>query len=329
VVVKANSKEDAARVEVATLLVSPEPLTSADLDRLEAVVSGLGFDVVLTPRTAVDSTWAALAAGDDAATVARLPADVTPPTDDKPFFFHTLRLDRISSVRGLAQADARSLRAVYLLATLLAVVLGLSLLCLGLPLLLTRRRIPRAGAGPWFVYFAAIGLGFLFVEIAQTQRLNLFLGHPTYSLSAVLFSLLVSAGAGSALASGRVRPDARAARLCLGLLVVALCCLGFLQRGALAPFQASGVVTRLAVATALLIPAGTLMGMALPIGLSWTSRSHPLLGPWFWSLNGAASVCASVLTVIVSLQAGIAASLWVGTAAYAVAFLAFVFATRR
>src|SRR6185503_2981853 len=50
--------------------------------------------------------------------------------------------------------------------------------------------------------FAAIGVGFMLVEIAQMQRLIFLLGHPTFSLSVVLFGLLISSGAGS-FASGR------------------------------------------------------------------------------------------------------------------------------
>jgi len=92
-----------------------------------------------------------------------------------------------------------------------------------LPLLAVRdlwREVPsKAPAG---VYFAALGLGFMFLEICLIQKLTLFLGYPTYSLTVTLFALLVSSGAGSLL-SDRYGVAPRAIRrhlVVLGAIVV-------------------------------------------------------------------------------------------------------------
>ena len=119
------------------------------------------------------------------------------------------------------------MKAVGVLGVLLATVLLMTTACIVFPLLLTRRRADLDGAGPYLLYFAAIGLGFMLIEISQLQRLTIFLGHPAYSLSVVLFSLLVSSGIGS-LSTARcdgsagVAQAAPGARLSLTLIAFGL-----------------------------------------------------------------------------------------------------------
>src|SRR4030095_2384504 len=89
-----------------------------------------------------------------------------------------------------------NMKAVGVLGVLLATVTLMTAACILLPLVRTRHTVDLQGATPHLVYFAAIGFGFMLVEISQLQRLTIFLGHPAYSLSVVLFSLLVSSGFG-------------------------------------------------------------------------------------------------------------------------------------
>jgi hypothetical protein len=220
---------------------------------------------------------------------------------------------------------------VTLLGALLVLVVALSLLCIAGPLLLTRRRaVVAAGAWPYFLYFAAIGFAFMLVEISQLQRLIVFLGHPSYSLSVVLFSLLVSSGIGS-LATGRV--DGRGLSGWVVAIFSAL--MGtMLFFGALTPhlihtFQASSTVVRIAVAVAALLPLGFFMGTAFPLGMKAAAAVNPPITPWLWGINGAMSVVASVLAIVVAMTAGISATFWIGTACYAVAFAAYVWSQRK
>ena len=131
-----------------------------------------------------------------------------------------LRLDLLKHGKS-----SHNMEAVFVLGTLLFTVVLLTASCIGVPLFLTSDRKALAGAGPLVTFFAAIGLGFMLVETSQMQRLIVVLGHPTYGLTVVLFSLLLSSGIGSALTS-RIAPAAlgpaglvRLAGL-LGLLVV-------------------------------------------------------------------------------------------------------------
>jgi hypothetical protein len=308
---------------VGTMLVSRDPLTSHDLDLLESVASRLNFEIVQSPRHSADATFAAIASGDrlgDA--IATHPLNISAPTDDTPFFFHMLRLrDMFNTARWNDQGIVRfNMTAVGVLGVLLVTVTVLTASCILLPLLLSVRRAHFDGAAGHLVFFAAIGLGFMLVEISQVQRLTIFLGHPVYSLSVVLFSLLLSSGAGS-LSTARLNAvdGSRSPLVRMVLLVIVLVGFGAITPAAVRHYEAAATPLRIAVAVAILLPIGFFMGMAFPIGMRRALREVPSIAPWLWGVNGAASVCASVLVVVIALGAGISAAFWVGTACYVLA----------
>ncbi len=306
---------------IGTILVSRDPLTPSDLDTLESVAARLKFDIVQSPRTSIDDTFAAIASADRLPTLLEAyPLDISAPTDDSPFFFHMLRLRDVFDVTRWQDQGIVSfnMKAVGVLGVLLATVLLMTTACIVFPLLLTRRSATLDGAGPYLVYFAAIGLGFMLIEISQLQRLTIFLGHPAYSLSVVLFSLLVSSGIGS-LSTARVTDPLASIRRRLVLTIATLIAFGLLTPLVAHRFESSSTPVRIALAIALLCPVGFCMGMAFPLGMRLALRRAPLLAPWFWGVNGAASVCASVLAVVIAIGAGISAAFWTGTACYLVA----------
>jgi hypothetical protein len=189
--------------------------------------------------------------------------------------------------------------------------------------------VPRA-ALPWFAYFGAIGLGFMFVEISQIQRLIVFLGHPIYGLAVLLFSLLLSSGIGSALVP-RIESaaGARAAAWRLAALLGALALFGLATPGLCEAFRGETTPVRIAVAAAVLFPLGLFLGAAFPLGMGAASLRHGALTPWFWGINGATSVLASVAAVALALTLGISAAFWTGAACYVLAAAALALALRR
>jgi hypothetical protein len=186
------------------------------------------------------------------------------------------------------------------------------------PLALTSDRRTIGPNVPLFVFFGAIGLGFMLIEISQMQRLIIFLGHPTYSLSVVLFVLLGASGVGSFLATRLVRTYAMLRAWPLVLLVV-LGTFGLATPAAIYSFESATTVLRVMVAAGILVPLGVVMGMAFPIGMAVAAGRDLAIAPWLWGINGAASVCASVLAVVIALGAGIAAAFWTGVVCYAAA----------
>jgi hypothetical protein len=105
------------------------------------------------------------------------------------------------------------------------------------------------------------------------------------------------------------------------LLVLVLVAFGAITPTAVRHYEAAATTVRIAVAVAILVPIGFFMGMAFPIGMHRALREVPAMTPWLWGVNGAASVSASVLVVVISLAAGISTAFWVGTACYVVALI--------
>ena len=169
----------------------------------------------------------------------------------------------------------------------------------------------------WLCYFGLLGAGFMLVEVSLLQRFVLLLGHPVYSLTVTLFSLLLGTGAGSLL-SQRIT-DAQLQRriqlVLFGIVLVAL--LGIV---ALPPIIAASIsashIARIALAVALITPAGVLMGMPLPAGVRLLAANHAELVPWAWGMNGALSVIGATLAVFIAMNWGFSVTLLTGAAAY-------------
>jgi hypothetical protein len=172
-------------------------------------------------------------------------------------------------------------------------------------------------------FFGAIGLGFLLLEIALIQRFVLFLGFPTYALSVVLFSLLLFTGLGS-LASGRLADPRRGLVVALAGACVLMAAAAFGLQPLLRALIEWPFAARVAVTVALLAPAGALLGMAMPIGLTRLAGLHPGAVPWAWAVNGVASVLASVVAVAVAITWGFAAVTLLALACYLAALAAAV-----
>jgi hypothetical protein len=260
--------------------------------------------------------------------IAASPLDLSPPTDDRPFFFHTLRWRSVFNRQLWAQgATAFNIEAVAILAALLVVTFGLTVLCVLIPLALGTRRDMVRGAGPLFAFFACIGIGFMLVEVSQMQRLTVFLGHPTYGLTVGLFSLLLAGGIGSLTVSGSrvwLTPAVR-----LALLLAVLLGFGWLTPVAVHAFAAESTPMRIVLAVGMLIPLGFFMGMPFPIGMRLAAQRAIPLTPWLWGINGAASVCASVVALMLALTWGISMTFWLGLLCYAGAFVAYARAVSR
>jgi len=318
----------------ATILVSKSPLSAADVSTLEGVARELQFDVVLAPGFAPDPDFAALVSANGSERLAaNLSLNLAPPTDDQPFFFNMIRLRDI--FRGgwrYRSADnwSLNLQAVFILMALFAIVFILTLLCIIVPLLRNVGTQPVRGALPDLLFFAAIGFGFMLIEVSQIQRLTMFLGHPTYGLSVSLFTLLLSSGLGSYSTQAPASRGSKASGFMLMLsLLGVLALIGSVSPVAIHAFSALTTPKRILVAMSLVFPLGFVMGTAFPLGLELASLRSQSLTPWLWGVNGATSVCGSVLAVMVSLSSGISSCFWTGVLFYCAAFGAFAWPGRQ
>jgi len=144
--------------------------------------------------------------------------------------------------------------------------------------------------------------------------------HPTYALSVVLFSLLLSSGLGSLATERLVNPGLRPSLLWpFVVLLLVLVSFGLATPGAIDRFEAATTPVRILTAAVILAPMGLVMGMPFPIGMKVASLRPNAPTAFFWGINGATSVCASVLAVAIALGWGISTSFWVGCLSYAAA----------
>jgi hypothetical protein len=268
--------------------------------------------------------------GIDDSAAAATGLDLAPPSDDRPFFFNLASVRDAVAGRYSAKTGflIQHIRALSLLVGLLVVCSLVVLLFVLAPMLLQRRgaraTMPRAQRLAADLYFLALGLGYLLVEIPLVQRLILFLGHPVYALTVALFAMLVSSGLGSIAASrlGERGRDRAGLLMAAAAAVVALA-------AALLPRVLHALIhfplgVRIVIAVLIVAPIGFLLGMPFPTGLRVVGRLDPSLVPWAWAVNGAASVIAPVIAMLVAIVWGFSAAHYLGAAAYVAATALYV-----
>ena len=309
-----------------TLVVGARPFGAGAIAGLRAFANDYAFDLVWHQGMAEDEAnrYNRLAAPEfhraAAAILGPEPEDfaerykfaLRPATDDRPFFFHSLKwatLPELLALRAQGGLPLVEWGFVILVATLVQGAIAAALLIL-LPLLALRR--PRAADVPtsarWRVvlFFASLGLAFLFIEIAFMQRFAVFLGHPLYAIAVVLAGLLVFAGLGAGATDWFARLARRWQPITLaaaGIVIVGGAYLGLLP-WVFEAAQGWPTTARIAVALALLGPIGFLLGMPFPLGLKALGDRAPALVPWAWGINACASVVSASLATFIALHIG-------------------------
>jgi hypothetical protein len=246
-----------------------------------------------------------------------------PVHDDDPFFFQMGRWRNLSldSLRGFSSRNflhALALPAGQIaLVTAFAAGVGLSLVLLAIPIL--TGKTPRTGRFRWMAYFLGLGLAFIIVEVVLMQRFALFLGHPTYSVTAVLFAILLFSGLGAAWSQSRSGTTARVMRPVLVLLPVAVLLIAFAVPPITTELIGLPLGVRLLLAIVFIAPVAFLMGVPFPVGIRAAGAQDPKLIPWAWAANGCASVVGSVSAVLGAMLAGFSVMLLVAGGVYVVA----------
>jgi hypothetical protein len=320
---------------LATVIVSRQPLTAADLGILNDRARQLQFTVLVQPgettaEPALRDVLSAANMDDLHALAGAYWLDISPPTDARPFFFNQLRLvnlanmgvfiDEYRRIGSLTSGQSLVIGNVVAIATLFMLIV-LSLIAVIFAVVLPARsaiyrvdaRLARVGSA----YFLLIGLGFMFIEIGLIQRMSPFLGHPTYSLSIVLFSIILSTGLGSLLSERFMPTRPSGVMTWLFLLVVyVLTVPHWLPALTHSSLESAGLVARSAISVAVILPIGLLMGFGFPMGMRLVMNRDDRPTPWFWGVNGAAGVLAAGLAVAISIAFSIDTTIRVGAFCY-------------
>ncbi|TAK52156.1 MAG: hypothetical protein EPO25_14360 [Gammaproteobacteria bacterium] len=309
----------------ATLLLRKGPFTTDEIRSVAALAAENGYAIVHAPFEVEpevlegrgQGTFFRRVVGASPAEREDLLAgyrrDVSPSTDDRPFFFF---MDRLRDLwdPDLTDHPARrlALPILYFVFMLFAV---LAVLTVFVPLWMRPdvaiRSIPQRTR--YLLYFAGIGIGFMLIEISLIHRLTVYLGHPTYSFVVVLFSILLASGIGS-LVSERI-PLARLPAILVAIvLLVAATTLAVYDQ--LSTLMWLGLPQRVLVSVALLLPIGLLLGMCFPLGIRWARQAHDHLIPWAWAVNGVFSVFAAAASLVVAINFGLKAMMLAGATCY-------------
>jgi hypothetical protein len=259
---------------------------------------------------------ALIAGGDGAVYSAGYGFNVAPVNDNQPFFFFTLKLSNIlHPARAGKGLDWKVNMGVLVLFALLALSALAVLAFLIVPLALAggRRNIEKLP----LLYFVAIGLGYILIEMVLIQRFVLFLGHPTYAITVVVFLMLLASGMGSLTSQSWMRTEVRWPAVIIGIVAISAA-YGLVLPSLLTPLVGLGMGIKLMLSALLIAPLAFLMGMPFPTGLRALARTAGGSVEWAWALNAAASVLGSALAIVIALQFGLTAVLLTASSIYAV-----------
>jgi hypothetical protein len=305
-----------------TVLIFRQPLADAEVARVKTALSQTSLESLYIPGDPSANEFGELLNSPDPKVFWRnYRFNVAPVDDDRPFFFYTVQPRDI--LRFLQQGGPSEDYKINRALPLLFGALGISLLAiavvLALPPLLLGARLPvEKGVRGFLLYFLCIGAGYILIQVALIQKFILFLGHPTYALTVIIFSMLISSGLGSYYSRRLMGGSDTTKRLGAVLIGVAaaVTVLAFVS----APVSEFGVGWPLpwkaAVTVCLIAPAGFLMGIPFPTGLTRLERQFPHAVRWAWALNSAASVLGSVSAICLAIYIGLRATVLMGALMY-------------
>lgn len=252
---------------------------------------------------------------------------IAPSTDNKPYFSQFLRLGSIRHMAGIfgdEQMPFLELGYLTLIITLVQSTL-LALILIVLPLFALKKSRQKKSAT--IVYFAALGLGYMFAEIILIQRFVLYFGQPVFAVAAVISTMMLFSGVGSRL-SQKMEADSRNIRNIAVLVAGLLLLFAFILTPLLQASIALGNALKIAISLlAIGIPA-FVMGMLFPLGIRFLNRHDPEQIPWAWGINGCLSVISTSLATLIAVESGFQAVIIIAALAYLMAALAFSFSRK-
>jgi len=313
-----------------TILVGRKPFSEADVATVAGSLGPGHMQVVYLPGTQNDTPFRdLLLATNVEAFFDSYPFDVRPVSDDRPFFFYTTQprdVWRYFSSASHKSEDYKINIALPLLFGLVAVSIVATIVILSLPPLVLGNRLPRQpGAVGALLYFLAIGAGYILVQVALIQKFVLFLGHPTYALTVIIFSMLVFSGLGSFFSRKFIA--GAWSRLCAALVLIAVL-VGVLS-AVVTSITEGGVglpfVVKVLISVLLIAAPAFVMGMPFPTALSRLEAMMPACVRWAWAINAASSVLGSAAAIFLAIYLGLRTTLLIGGLLYLGAWLSAMF----
>jgi spermidine synthase len=305
---------------VGNVIASKSPFSDADIAAMRAVADKYGFTISYPaqPGSTPGHDYARLLSSQHTTVLAELDAkgiDISPPTDDRPFFFNVLKPFPLKL--SVFLTDVKNNAAVQVMQNAVIIVILLTIVLYFVPFIdnYKLRLLPYRQLLSSSIYFAVIGFGFMAMEIFMIQKFILYMGNPAYSASVVLGCLLLGLAAG-AYASTRTSAGSftRASWLMPCLLVL----MALVMQPLFASTLHYGFVPKIMVAFMILFPCAFIGGFFFPAGVAKFGDAGK---PWFWAINGSFGVFSSAIALPVAMVWGYSSIIWAAVAAYLVAVL--------
>ncbi len=323
-----------------TVLIKNSPFTMEEIERLKDFASKKRFDLVYYPGIKEEEANRYVKLSSDeyfngfkniitpetrSSYVSNYLFDIGPVYDSNPFFHYYLKLINIKAIYEIMGRNfLYFLEEGYLLPVIFVIVFILSALITILPVLfrwttseLFKRFAQFKLLRPVLLYFAMLGLGFMFVEVTMIQKTILLLENPLYSVATVVTAILVSSGIGGITSSKSSRLSSSFSLLALSTIIVVY---SFIQPVLSASLLSLELIPRMIIWFIMLLPLGFFMGIPFPTGMKILGEQCQTLIPWAWAINGCMSVLAPILTIIIALVTGFQIILWLSALTYLLAF---------
>ncbi|HEY5007927.1 MAG TPA: hypothetical protein VII42_07980, partial [Caulobacteraceae bacterium] len=351
----AGIREPASRILVyrsawnARILLSPSPWSAARIARLRKFCDDRSFDVSYYPGIDVAAARAGIyndlpavsftegsvesigtedAIADEAlAVILDRPTPsgdafrLNPITTDRPFYYAILGLGDLGTIlKRLEILPQQEIGALVNVAVLGQAVL-FALLVLATPLLAPRQVRRPGGILRPVIYFSALGLGFLLIEIFFIEKAAFYLGDRTSAFALVLTGMLIFSGLGSMISARFADRPRRGVILSTSFALICLILIFAGGQSAMTSTIGLGWIWRAALLLLVVAPLSLALGLSFPLGLSQMGANGML--PWAWALNGAFSVVATPAANLLAREGGLSRLLLVAACLYLVSILAF------
>jgi len=320
-----------------TILMKKTPFTRGETEAILEFSGERNFDIVYLkgageerinifnrfPEPIYHTAFEEILGGDPSFSESYL-FNIGPVSDDRPFFYHFFRWKKIIPLyKSMGNKWQPFIEGGYLTPIIFIQALFLSMVFILLPAWF--KKVGGKQGKAVALYFGMIGIGFMFIEISLIQKFILYLGQPLYSLSIILFSILLFSSLGSFFSRDFKNKTLRGLLILLALLVLVYS--WFIPL--FFEFSPQGLQAKAAASALFLFPLGFLMGTAFPAGIKLTNRLNPGLIPWAWAVNGCLSVLGAILAVVLALSIGFSRVLLLAGLCYLTASVVFSMMMRK
>lgn len=312
----------------ANILLKKSPFQPEEIENLKKWVREMNFRIIFNPLDhRIENTFSRFLRMDGQARkdfIRNYPYRINPSTDDAPFFFQYYKWKNL--FREKTESWSYAIHMPVGLKIIIYSIIQITILGFLFIIVPLRKKsisfVPGISLNTIF-YFASIGMGFILIEIILIQKFIVFLGNPMYSLSVILFTILVMSGIGSFVSKRIISLSPRIIPAIFGAIIGISLLYNFFLGSILNQMMGYTTVTRIIISIVILSPLSFLMGMPFPSGVRSLSKKYQPLIPWAWAVNSIFTVFGSVFCLFLSLSLGFKVSWLIALLFYVVAYISF------